>query len=311
MEPAPADRDVRRAARLLAGQLADRLRELHAQRRLRAVRRPCGRIRPHAPDHQRRNRAAPAWSPDGTRIAYARMSQSDLEGQVATVSPLGGPEQAALREPAQTAIDAGPWWSPDGSRLLVADHLASNDRELYLTFGSRSRVRQLTSNGVDDSDPAVSPDGRFLAFDRGNVGDEEVYVRRLAAGAPASDDEPVHLRRRAGVVARRDEDRLREQPHRRPPPHLRSRRERRPRPPGHGRWRDRRRARVVARRRLDRVHVVVCGRAHERALGGAAGRSRRPGPAPRLPARGLWRGRRTVARTPISRPSRGRCRRRS
>ena len=125
---------------------------------------------------------APAWSPDGTRIAYARMSQSDLDGQVATVSPLGGPEQVALREPAQTAIDAGPWWSPDGSRLLVADHLASNDRELYLTFGSRSRVRQLTSNGVDDSDPAVSPDGRFLAFDRGNVGDEEVYV----GGSPAA-----------------------------------------------------------------------------------------------------------------------------
>ena len=59
-------------------------------------------------------------------------------------------------------------------------------------------VRQLTNNLVDDSDPAPSPDGRWIAFDRGAPDREALYlmradgtgVRRLTHTRFAGDREP-------------------------------------------------------------------------------------------------------------------------
>jgi Tol biopolymer transport system component len=43
-------------------------------------------------------------------------------------------------------------------------------------------VKQLTNNSVDDSNPAVSPDGLSIAFDRGAAGAQDVYVMRIGGG---------------------------------------------------------------------------------------------------------------------------------
>jgi Tol biopolymer transport system component len=125
---------------------------------------------------------APAWSPDGLQIAVARMDSNDQKGEIVSVAANGSGERVVLREPEHATIDDGPWWTPDGTRLLVADHLVSNDRDLYATVGNGGHVTQLTNNSVDDADPAVSPDGRLLAFDRGDPGNQELYVMRIGGG---------------------------------------------------------------------------------------------------------------------------------
>ena len=67
-------------------------------------------------------------------------------------------------------------------RLLVAEHLASNDRELYLTYGDGPGVKQLTKNTVDDENPSISPDERLIAFDRGAPGNQDLYTMRVGGG---------------------------------------------------------------------------------------------------------------------------------
>ena len=54
----------------------------------------------------------------------------------------------------------------------------NNDRELYSMSPGGSGLRQLTNNPVDDSDPALSPDGRSIAFDRGAPDREALYLMR-------------------------------------------------------------------------------------------------------------------------------------
>lgn len=63
----------------------------------------------------------------------------------------------------------GPVWSPDGESLIVADHLGAGPAcglfRVQLASGSRTQVTFPTGN-ANESYPAFSPDGRYLAFAR-------------------------------------------------------------------------------------------------------------------------------------------------
>lgn len=91
----------------------------------------------------------PAWSPDGSRIAFAGYSQPGVfvlnlrDWSLAQVSSSG---------------DA-PSWSPDGTRLAFASG------ELYMIGADGSSLMQLTNNAGFIGQPAWSPDGGTIAFD--------------------------------------------------------------------------------------------------------------------------------------------------
>jgi Tol biopolymer transport system component/DNA-binding winged helix-turn-helix (wHTH) protein len=113
---------------------------------------------------------APAWSPDGKRIAFLRGLDAN-RAVVIIESAFGGPERrlestltTALYWPTQ-AIS----WSPDGLAILFA---AKDDSGLstaiFATSIDTDTRRQLTTPGGDFSDagPRISPDGRQLGFIR-------------------------------------------------------------------------------------------------------------------------------------------------
>lgn len=95
------------------------------------------------------NDADPAWSPDGSRIAFA--SQRTGNWDIFVVSAQGGPAQQLTTNPSD---DQAPAWSPDGTQIVFGDK-RDDLSELYLINADGSNERRLTNHPEDfDGIPA-------------------------------------------------------------------------------------------------------------------------------------------------------------
>jgi Tol biopolymer transport system component len=118
----------------------------------------------------------PAWSPDGSRIAYTVYEEGGPGGlsyQIWTVKPDGTASRRLINLGECRARCAGGLaWSPDGSMLAFdSAHQAQNpvlDWAIYLVKADGAGLHRINNNGVL---PLWSPDGSRLGFihvDRGN-----------------------------------------------------------------------------------------------------------------------------------------------
>jgi WD40 repeat protein len=98
---------------------------------------------------------APAWSPDGSKIAFGR------NGEIMLVSFPGAIPVNLTNHPAD---DVGATWSPDGSRIAFATN-RDGQAEIYVMNADGTGTVRLT-NGIGVlGAPAWSPDGTRIAFD--------------------------------------------------------------------------------------------------------------------------------------------------
>lgn len=119
--------------------------------------------------------AEPAFSPDGTEIAFARA------GDLYAVRPDGSGER---RLTSGSALDSRPAVSANG-RYVVFERRASAGAaaDLYTVRINGGGLHQLTAGAGDDREAAVSPDGRAIVFVRGLAGTDDLYsVRPSGAG---------------------------------------------------------------------------------------------------------------------------------
>jgi serine/threonine protein kinase/Tol biopolymer transport system component len=127
----------------------------------------------------------PAWSPDGRSIAFIR-ERGDKQ-EVLLIPALGGPE----RKLAQIAWSIYTWfppylsWSPDSKYLVTVDHASPEDPPglfvLSVATGEKQRLTTPPAPTLADSNPAVSPDGRTLAFVRViSEGKAQLYLLPLS-----------------------------------------------------------------------------------------------------------------------------------
>jgi tol-pal system beta propeller repeat protein TolB len=99
----------------------------------------------------------PAWSPDGTKIAF----RSDRTGN-SEIYVMNADGTNPIRLTNQTGSDSDPAWSPDGSTIAFVSDRGGNDG-IYVMSADGSGVTRLTGDGVQ---PAWSPNGTTLAFSR-------------------------------------------------------------------------------------------------------------------------------------------------
>jgi TolB protein len=124
----------------------------------------------------------PAWSPDGSRLAFIRIEGGSKRVHVARAD---GSDAAPVTPPGQHAIH--PAWTPDGTAILYCtdDDLrppVKNAAEIYRGELATGRVATLISGGVNTY-PVMSPDGRRIAFRR-MIGEmnSEVFVADADGG---------------------------------------------------------------------------------------------------------------------------------
>ena len=122
---------------------------------------------------------SPAWSPDGSRLAYVSFDQKK---PVVVVQNLA---QGTTRVVANfRGNNSAPAWSPDGRNLLVA---LSKDglTQVYRIPATGGEAERLTESTGIDTQPAYSPDGQWIAFTSDRGGTPQVY-RMPASGGPAT-----------------------------------------------------------------------------------------------------------------------------
>ena len=124
---------------------------------------------------------SPAWSGDGTRIAFSSSRSGDSEIWVADASGANLHSITSLKGP-----NVGPTWNPRSNSQIAWAGGRTGEPQIYTMDADGANVQRLTDSGYAVS-PSWSPNGQFLTFawDRkygpGAPGGRDIYVMDIAS----------------------------------------------------------------------------------------------------------------------------------
>jgi TolB protein len=121
----------------------------------------------------------PAFSPDGSRIAFARCPVGQ-KCRIALVGVGGG--SVTYPTPGTDAEDA-PTFSPDGTKIAFSRSVPSGSVNLVVMDADGGNEHPLTSGSAVDRYPTWSPDGSSIAFNRQQGLSRSIYKVPASGGS--------------------------------------------------------------------------------------------------------------------------------
>jgi serine/threonine-protein kinase len=127
---------------------------------------------------------APIWTPDGKRITFSSNRAGALNLFLMDADGLTTPERLTTSDNLQLPGA----WSPDGAVLVYVEHHPQTGRDIWLLRheGRDRPAEPFADSTFDETAPAFSPDGRWIAYVSNQSGRNEVYVRAVQAPSQAT-----------------------------------------------------------------------------------------------------------------------------
>ncbi|MBS1793035.1 MAG: PD40 domain-containing protein [Acidobacteria bacterium] len=113
------------------------------------------------------------WSPDGKKVIYPKPNEknvfllADADGSNAVAIPYDG-----------SNLD----WSADSRQIVYQKNVRPDDSDIFLYSIDTGENRNLTNSPGFEADPAISPDGKRVAFVSDRDGNLEIYVMEIDRG---------------------------------------------------------------------------------------------------------------------------------
>ena len=120
---------------------------------------------------------SPAWSPDGSHLAYVTFEQGHA---VVYVQSLLTNQRVVVAN--YSGSNSAPAWSPDGKQLAIV-LTRDGGSQIYMAKPDGSDLHRLTFSGEIDTEPNFSPDGQSLLFTSDRGGSPQIYRMAVEGGA--------------------------------------------------------------------------------------------------------------------------------
>ena len=124
------------------------------------------------------NDSWPIWTPDGQHVVFTSARDGELGFFRKSADGTGDVERLATIEGANGLVADS--WSPDGSRLVFTLFAQGTGGDIgVLSLEGDRSWEPLLETTRHEANPAISPDGQWIAYTSSDTGRNEVYVQRF------------------------------------------------------------------------------------------------------------------------------------
>jgi TolB protein len=119
---------------------------------------------------------SPAWSPDGSKMAYVSFEKKKPIVFVHTLTT--GKRKIVAN---YKGNNSAPAWSPDGRKLAIVLTYNANS-QIYTINANGGGLKRVTKSRGIDTEPAFSPDGKWIYFTSDRGGSPQIYKTPASGG---------------------------------------------------------------------------------------------------------------------------------
>jgi TolB protein len=119
---------------------------------------------------------SPAWSPDGTKVAYVSLEK---QKPIVYVQNLITGQRFMLSN--EKGNNSAPAWAPDGSKLVLSLSKTGNT-QIFIVNADGSGLRRISSSNGIDTEAQFSGDGQNIYFVSDRSGGAQIYKMSVNGG---------------------------------------------------------------------------------------------------------------------------------